>query len=64
MSMSSGGTACAVSEMNVTPLIDVLLILFMVIVPAVPKGLGALIPQTSQAKSDPPTLTDTIVVRV
>jgi biopolymer transport protein TolR len=41
MSMSSGGTACAVSEMNVTPLIDVLLvllILFMVIVPAVPIG--------------------------
>jgi len=36
------------SEINVTPLIDVLLVLliiFMVIVPVTPKGLSTLIPQ-------------------
>jgi len=41
------GTKCAI---NVTPLIDVLLVLliiFMVIVPAVPKGETALIPRAS-----------------
>jgi biopolymer transport protein TolR len=46
MSMSgSNGTRHAVSEINVTPLIDVLLVLliiFMVIVPVAPKGLAAL----------------------
>ncbi len=49
MAMSGGnGKASAVSEINVTPLIDVLLVLliiFMVIVPAVPRGLEALVPQ-------------------
>jgi biopolymer transport protein TolR len=43
-----GGTGHAVSEINVTPLIDVLLVLliiFMVIVPVTPKGLDTLIPQ-------------------
>jgi biopolymer transport protein ExbD len=49
MGMANGvGTGRAVSEINVTPLIDVLLVLlivFMVIVPVTPKGLDALIPQ-------------------
>jgi biopolymer transport protein TolR len=52
MSMNSnGGAAYAVSEINVTPLIDVLLVLliiFMVIVPVAPKGLSALIPQPAR----------------
>ena len=57
MGMANGvGTGRAVSKINVTPLIDVLLVLliiFMVIVPATPKGLNALIPQPPKAQVRP-----------
>ena len=49
-----GGTGKAMSDINVTPLIDVLLVLliiFMVIVPVTPKGLDTLIPQPPKNKT-------------
>jgi biopolymer transport protein TolR len=48
MSMSVGGGGSLKSDMNMTPMIDVLLVLiiiFMVITPLTPKGLEALVPQ-------------------
>ena len=65
MGMANGvSTGIAVSEINITPLIDVLLVLliiFMVIVPVTPRGLGAMIPQSpkSAAPAD-----DAIIVSV
>ncbi len=61
-----GGTNTAVSEINVTPLIDVLLVLliiFMVIVPVTPKGLDALVPQPPKDKNADPD-PHTIVVSI
>ena len=46
------GTSAQQSEINVTPLIDVLLvmlIIFMVIVPVAPRGLESEVPQQSKA---------------
>jgi biopolymer transport protein TolR len=62
-----GGTGHAVSEINVTPLIDVLLVLliiFMVIVPVTPKGLDTLIPQPPKNKTNDTPNDRTIVVQV
>jgi biopolymer transport protein ExbD/biopolymer transport protein TolR len=62
-----GGSGHAMSEINVTPMIDVLLVLliiFMVIVPVTPKGLNTLIPQPPKNKQQDNTNDRTIVVQV
>jgi biopolymer transport protein TolR len=67
MGMGGGNTGGAVSEINVTPLIDVLLVLliiFMVIVPVTPRGLETLVPQPPKDKTPPPDNDRTIVVQV
>lgn len=67
MAMGGGSTGGAVSDMNVTPLIDVLLVLliiFMVIQPTTPKGLDTVVPQPPKDKNTPQTDTKTIVVQV
>ena len=48
MSMAVGGSGGPKADINMTPMIDVLLVLiiiFMVITPLTPKGLEALVPQ-------------------
>jgi biopolymer transport protein TolR len=69
MSMTTGGGGGGYSsEINVTPMIDILLVLliiFMVIVPVTPKGLDALVPQPPKDPTKVPPQTDrTIVVQV
>jgi len=65
--MTTGGSGGQTADINVTPLIDVLLVLliiFMVITPLTPKGLEALVPQPPPP-NQPETQTDrTVVVQV
>jgi len=63
-----GGSGSNMSEINVTPMIDILLVLliiFMVIVPVAPRGLEALVPQPPKnPQQQPPNNDRTIVVQV
>jgi biopolymer transport protein ExbD len=62
---ANGGAGGLHADMNVTPLIDVLLVLliiFMVIVPVVPRGLNSLVPQPAKGQDRNPD--SAIVVQV
>ncbi len=68
MAMSMGGATDRMSDINITPMIDILLVLliiFMVIVPTAPNGLDALVPQPPKnPQQQPPPNDRTIVVQV
>ena len=66
MTMEMGSSRGNIADINLTPMIDILLVLliiFMVIVPVTPKGLEALVPQPPKSKLAP-TPERTVVVQV
>jgi biopolymer transport protein TolR len=66
MAMSMGKSG-SMAEINVTPMIDILLVLliiFMVIVPVAPNGLDALVPQPPKTPQQQQPNDRTIVVQV
>jgi len=66
MGMSVGGKRGIVSEMNVVPLIDILLVLLVIfmIIPRYSKGEEALIPQAATDKFFAPPPDEVIVIQV
>ncbi len=56
MGITVGTGKGTIADMNVVPLIDILLVLiiiFMVITPLTPRGLEALVPQPSPSQQQP-----------
>src|SRR5882762_8215326 len=67
MAMSVGGSGSAKADINMTPMIDVLLVLiiiFMVITPLTPKGLEALVPQPAQPNQKTDADQRTVVISI
>jgi len=67
MAFSTGSHGGLNSDINVTPMIDILLVLlitFMAITPVAPKGLQALVPQPPKDKTQQQDNDRTIVVQI
>jgi biopolymer transport protein TolR len=67
MAMTTEPSRRRMADINVTPMIDILLVLliiFMVIVPRMPDGLAAAIPQPAKKSAVPPAPDLAIVVQV
>ncbi len=67
MAMSVGGKRGVVSDMNVVPLIDILLVLLVIfmIIPVHNKGLDVLVPQSpTRPDQEPPPEGEVVVVQV
>ena len=67
MSMSAGGGQGVRSEINITPLVDVvlvLLIIFMVITPVVQMGYLVRVPPKAPANLPPSAVNDQIILRL
>jgi len=65
MAMTTGGGGGYSADINVTPMIDILLVLliiFMVIVPVTPKGLDALVPQPPKDPQKQQPQNDRVIV--
>jgi len=65
MGMAVGGKGGAKADINMTPMIDVLLVLiiiFMVITPLTPKGLETLVPQPPKPDQAPQADQRTVVI--
>jgi len=65
--MAVGGSGGAKADINMTPMIDVLLVLiiiFMVITPLTPKGLEAIVPQPAQPNQKSDADQRTVVISI
>jgi biopolymer transport protein TolR len=67
MSMTVGSSGSLKADINITPLVDVvlvLLIIFMVITPLVQVGYDTKVPPKTESNVTPPPATDQIIIRM
>jgi biopolymer transport protein ExbD len=67
MAMNMGGSGGVRSEINITPLVDVvlvLLIIFMVAVPLLQMGYAVQVPPKVESAAPPPQMQDQVIVRM